>query len=118
MLPRFLGKQLRDQSFCIKRGVLAGYRPLREKTRDGLDKFSSVAEGIFLTDIGFGPWKDRDLHTTLCDVRGREAKGAGGKALPSRGRKGQGHGPSPCAVGVLLVATKLYSKSPRCEPSS
>ena len=33
--------------------------------RDGLDKFSSVAEGIFLPDIGFGQWKDRDLQTTL-----------------------------------------------------
>lgn len=118
MLPRLLGKQLRDQSFCIERGVLAGCRPLREKMRDGLDKFSSVAEGIFLTDIGFGPWKDRDLHTTLCDVRGREVKGAVGKALPSRGRTGQGHRPSQCAVEVLLVATKLYSKSPRYEPSS
>lgn len=92
-----LGKQLRDQSFCIERGVLACYRPLREKMRDGLDKFSSVAEGIFLPDIGFRQWKT-EAYKQLCDVRGREVKGAIGKALPSPGRKGQGHGPSHCVV--------------------
>ena len=50
--------------------MLACYRPLGEKIRDGLDKFSSLAEGICLIDVGFGQWKDRDLHTTLCDLVG------------------------------------------------
>ena len=60
----------RPECFCIKRGVLPCYRPLREQIRDGLGKFSSLGEGICLIDIGFGQWKDRDLQTALCDLVG------------------------------------------------
>ena len=85
--------------------------------RDGLDKFSSVAEGIFLPDIGFRQWKDRGLQTTLwCEREGSKRSHRKSPPLPRK------EGTRPRAIslcgGVLLVMTKLHSKSPTCEPSS
>lgn len=54
--------------FCIERGVLACYRPLGEEIRDELKLF--VLEGICLSGVGFGQWRDRGDYKQPSDIIG------------------------------------------------